>query len=523
MENLKKPLHHVVGLDIGTYSMKLVEARFENNRVSIDRVLAIPYPANVDRTNAESLGKWIAGIWKSENIKTRTVRLSIPRSEVLTTELNLPLGSESETIKMLELQVERDLPVPIDSIYSDYFILSKTELGDQKILVVSVKKELIEFYRNVIKQAKLHLDRIELSSLSLNRSIQYDHPKSDSQIVVNLGYSMLELMIIENKNVSYSRSASFGIKAIADTKSNSTSNKNHTSAEMDSSQTFESFNSHDPIVIDWFNQLVFELKRSMESYTLEYNKPIPKQIIFYGGGSYLAGLIQSLQKKLGMEVHCLDTRLLENGNLRNSNNNIPQESINNNALLAATAIGLVLPIDTTSQSCNLNKPRLFVVASFKFPVQFKQVSIGIGLIIAMIIILLGVLYQKQRHLAKLQTEYTIYRPLMMQSEQNNINLNTIRNWKQESTSTLEILRALSNLWPDDAYLQIMTYDRTKDITVSGLASSNQAVSKLLNQLNESNQFTGIRLSYSRVSKRNPTYPVEFGLSMKYKKAAETRK
>ncbi|MFB3895036.1 MAG: pilus assembly protein PilM [bacterium] len=514
MDTLNKPLHHVVGLDIGSYSLKLVEAQFENNRIAIDRILVIPFPENVDRSNSESLGKWLAGVWKTNNIRTRTVRLTIPRSEVLTTELNLPLGSDSETIKMLELQVERDLPVPIDSVYSDYFILSKTELGDQKILVVSAKKELIEFYRNTIKQAKLHLDRIELSSLSLNRTIQYENPQFNSWIAVNLGYSMLELMIVENKQVLFSRSASFGIKAIADSQAN---------IDIESPQQLQSLNVQDPAVTNWFNQLVFELKRSMESYTLESNSPIPKQLILYGGGSCLAGLLQSLPKKLGIEVHCLNTRLLENGIANNGYEVMQQQTVNRNALIAAAAIGLVLPVETSEQSCNLNKPRLFSVTQFKIPIQFKQISIGIGLIIALIIILLGVLYQKQRHLAKLQTEYTIYRPLMMQSEQMNINMNAIRTWKQESTSTLEILRAISNLWPDDAYLQVMTYDRTKDITISGLASSNQTVSKLLNQLNDSHQFSGIKLSYSRVSKRNPTYPVEFGLSMKYMKQLEVRK
>jgi type IV pilus assembly protein PilM len=523
MDTLKKPLHHVVGLDIGTYSLKLVESRFENNRISIDRILVIPFPDNVDRSNSESLGKWLASIWKKENIKTRMVRLTIPRSEVLTTELDLPLGSETETIKMLELQVERDLPVPIDSVNSDYFILSRTELGDQKILVISARKELIEFYRNLAKQAKLHLDRIELSLLSLNRAIQYGNPTSDSWIIVNLGYSMMELMIVDNKNVTYSRSASFGIKAISDAQIRSEDiNGSEENNGFDSLRQLDFQNPNNPLVTDWFNQLVFELKRSLESYTLEYNKPIPKQIIFYGGGSCLVGLIQSLQKKLGIQVQCLYTRLDENNGINNGHGAGQKQTGSVNALIAAAATGLVLPVETLTQYSNLNQPRLFAEVPFKFPVQSKQIAIGVGIIIALIFVLLGVLYQKQRHLAQLQTEYTVYRPLMMQAEQININMNTIRSWKQESNSVLEILRTFSTLWPDDAYLQIMTYDRTKDITISGLASSNQAVSKLLKQLNDSNQFIGIKLSYSRVSKRNPTYPVEFGLSMKYKKQSEVR-
>jgi type IV pilus assembly protein PilM len=517
MDKKYKILHHIVGLDIGTYSLKLVEARFENNQLSIDRVLVIPIPDTIDRSNPVSLGKWLSGIWKKENIKTRIVRLTIPRSEVLTTELDLPIGNELETVKMLELQVERDLPVSIDSVNSDYFVMLKTELGDQKIMVVSARKELIEFYQNTVKQAGLHLDRIELSSLSLNRSIQYKNPAIDSWFVVNIGYSMMELMVIDKKNVTYSRSASFGIKTLSDSRlrDNKAVSGPVESIDLDALQKLDFLNPTDPIAINWINQLVFELKRSLESYALEYNQSSPKQIIFYGGGSCLSGLMQALGQRLGITVQCLDTRVMGSDPNKFGINS-------EQAIIAAAAIGLVLPGEASAQYSDLNHPRLFAAVPFKFPVQFRQIAIGIGTIIAIIFILLSVLYQKQRNLGRLQTEYTVYRPLVMQSEQINTNMNAIRSWKQESTSTLEILLALSNLWPDDAYLQVMTYDRTKDITISGLASSNQAVAKLLKQLNDSNQFIGIKLSYSRISKRNPTYPVEFGLSMKYKRQSLIR-
>lgn len=514
MDKQKKQLHHAVGLDIGTYSLKLVEIKFENNRPSIERILVIPIPENIDRTKPESFGKWLAEIWKKENLKTRTVRLTIPRYEVLTTELDIPPGNESETEKMIELQLERELPVPADSVKSDYFVLLKNELGTQKIMVISARKELIDFYKSTIKQAGLYLDRIELSSLSLNRAIQYENPSVGSWIVVNIGHSMTELMITDNKNVTYSRSASFGIKSLFTTPTSVGMQPPSDSFDLESLQKLDFLKPNDPIVINWINQLGFELKRSLEAYTLEYGKPSPKQVIFYGGGSCLTGLVQALQIKLGITVQCLEIGKSHLQSSLTSTSLTPVQD-EDNAIIAAAALGLILPEEASTQYCDLFHPRLFVQERHRFPVHFRQVAIGVGTMVAIIFILLGILYQKQHHLNQLQAEYTIYRPLVMQSEQININMSAIRSWKQESISILEILQALSKIWSDDAYLQIMTYDRTKDITVSGLASSNQAVAKLLKQLNESNQFTGIKLLYSRVSKRNPTYPVEFGLSMKY--------
>ena len=71
----KQKLDQVVGLDIGTYSLKLVESAIRNENAEIERALSVPIPAEIDRSNPDSLGKWIAEIWKSEKIKTKTVRL----------------------------------------------------------------------------------------------------------------------------------------------------------------------------------------------------------------------------------------------------------------------------------------------------------------------------------------------------------------------------------------------------------------------------------------------------------------
>jgi type IV pilus assembly protein PilM len=519
MDKQKKQLHHVVGLDIGTYSLKLVESTVESNQLTINRILVIPIPEDIERTNPESFGKWLAAIWKRENLKTRTVRLTIPRYEVLTTELDLPSGTESETVKMLELQLERELPVPVDAVKSDYFVMLKNEMGNQKIMVISSRKELIEIYQNTIKQAGLKLDLIGLSSLSLNRTIQYGNPIRKSYIVLNIGYSTTELSIIENKRIVYSRSASFGIKplfqSIHSVRNGTISNGVQSKTEpfnLESLQKIDFANLDNPEMSSWINQLIFELKRNLEAYTLEYGKPSPNQILFCGGGSYLTGLSQAIQTKLGIPVQSVE--IGESfGKIMAPLSADGRDS--EKILIAAAAIGLILPEEGTMQYCDLNEPRLFAEVGYQMPVQFRQVIWGLGTIAVLILILVGVLYQKKRYLVQLQSEYTAYRPLVMQSQQINVNMYAIRSWKQESISIIVLLGTISKLWADDAYLQVMTYDRTKDITLSGLASSTQAVAKLLKRLDESNQFAGIKLSYCRVSKRNPTYPIEFGLSMKY--------
>ncbi|MCX7918041.1 MAG: pilus assembly protein PilM [bacterium] len=510
MFNQKKQFRRLVGVDISRHELTLVEVRYEHDQPVIEKHLIVPIPPTLNRTEPESFGKWLAALWKKEQIKTRMVRFTLPRADVLTTEFTLPLGSELETTKMLELQLERELPASLDSVASDYFILQKTEPGEQKIMVITAKQTDIAFYRNVCKVAGLKLNRIELSSLSLNRAIQYEQPRPDLWLVVNIGSTETEIMVIENKRVIYTRSASFGFKALLESMPDLGQRFQTESDERKTVHPLTLIDYTNPEAINWVNQLIFELRRNLESYALAWGKPSPKQVLFCGAGNYLPQVAQAVTEQLHCTVHCLTISRGTNGLLEK------QQS-------AITAFGSILPEGVTDQYCDLNQPRLFAVEPFHVPVYIRQVAIGFGLAAIIIVILLGLLLHKQKQLVRLQSEYAVYRPLIIQSEQSNINLSTIKTWKQEAASVLEILHSISVNWSDDAYLQVMTYDRTKDITLSGLASSTQAVSNLLKRLNESNRFASIRLLYCRISKRNPTYPIEFGLSLKYIKTEERKK
>lgn len=468
---MNQKINRIIGLDIGTYSIKIVVSILDNNIVNIERVISIPIPGDLDRT-PDSIGKWLAEVWKGSNIPGKKVRLALPRYQALLTEMELPAGDDAETVQMLELQLERALPVPVDTVNSDYYLMYTSELGDRKIMVVSVKKEVVEFYTTLIRYAGLVLEAIDLSSLSISRSVQSAVTTMDSWMAVDIGYANSELIVVDRGHVVLSRSASIGT---------STSG--------------------------WVNKLFFELKRSFEGYAMEFGKAIPDKLVFCGGGSRTPELTKVLNEKLGGSNQIIDI----SASLGRLLHTEPEQAVNYTG-----AYGLVLAPNANSQSCNLLIPRLFAPVKRKMSLRYKQMAVGIGSAALIVLLLLGALYIRQRKLEQLKTEYGGYSALVAKSEQVNASTSLIRTWKQQQISILDILRELSYDWTDQTYLQVLSYDQTKDLSVTGLASSNQAVAELLMKLNKSPSIGDTKFTYIRSSKRNPSYPVEFGLSMKYK-------
>jgi len=259
---------------------------------------------------------------------------------------------------------------------------------------------------------------------------------------------------------------------------------------------------------DWINKLSFELKRSLETYMLEFGKATLARLVLCGGGIHSADLNKGIKDKLRDTIDILDispylSKLLHTG---------PEQ-----VSIYATAYGLILAHQNESfQSCDLLHPRLFAVEPWRMPLRFRQLAMGIGFAAVLVLILYGILFLKQRKLSQLQSEYAKYHSLVAQTEQVTASTAIIRSWKQGQVGVMDILQNLSTIWSDEAYLQVLTFDRSKDITLSGLAASNQAVATLLTKFNQSPAFIGTKFTYIRASKRNPTYPVEFGISMKYK-------
>ena len=498
----KRKSHHFVALDLGSYSLKLIEVDMNNNNPEIKSSFTIPIPKEVDSSTPNSLGKWISDIWKEHNIKTKYISISLPRDQVLITEMDFPEGDEIETRQMIELRIERELPIPIDTVKSDYCVMKKGELGDRKIMVISTKNESIEFYKSIAREARLFLEGIELSVLSTNRAIQDINSSMDLYTGVNIGHSSIEFFIVEQGKIVFSRSANFGVKSLIQSLQSGDS-----SLDIDKLKEIDCSNSNNMEINAWTNKLTFELKRNLESYTMETGTSAPTQLVFCGGGSLLSGLNQTIQGKLGSTVQIIDLS-------RMFSNKLQVES--SQASLFPNVYGLALVPQPSSQSCDFLNPRLFVKDTRKLPVRIRQIAIGFACIIVVVGILLGALYKKQRDLDKLQSEYAQYRSLVAQSEQLITNVSLLQSWKKEQISVIDILRDLSSIWSNDAYLQVLTYDRTKDITLTGLASSNQAVADLLTRINRSTVFTDTKFTYIRASKRNPTYPIEFGLSMKLK-------
>src|SRR3989304_1054457 len=152
----------IVGLDIGSHSIKVVVARERLGRIDLQQFYQRP-------VNNGSIQEIIRGIFQEGKIHPDIVVSSVPGNRVSVHYLKIPFSDEAKIVKVIPYEVEGVIPFPLEDMVIDQFILSKgngagPEHGSS-VCVAVIKKGLDPF----ITELKQSLHAYE---------IQYNEPVS---------------------------------------------------------------------------------------------------------------------------------------------------------------------------------------------------------------------------------------------------------------------------------------------------------------------------------------------------------
>jgi hypothetical protein len=433
------------------------------------------YPVGVDKDNIPNAAEWLKQKIAGEGIKIKDVRISVPAEELFWTKVDLPPGNAEENKQMLELRLERELPLSPELLSVDWVNVLTDAAGNQIYNVIAIKKSLLNRYVKILQAAGLKLTGIEPSIISFARGLSRYYPNlSDGIFLAVKDDNVEQVNLVQGKITSCKYYQAAGEVVLA---------------EVDS-------------------VLVNQIQQGVRLQAIQSQTAIPANIYLSGQDEKITSIKRLFKEGDGFQVLLLNTQ-----NPAISFNIMGKE--NPTGLL--TLIGNLL-IDTPAcPACDLNKPRLFGARDHKIAASTRKFGYGVVAGIVLILLFGGSYYLKAAKYNRLKSEYSKYSRFLSAADKALTDASTMISFKEQQVSVLTLIAKLSEAWGEKAYLKVLTFDRSKDITLVGAAANSQAVAELLNRLNNSGLFTDAKLTYIRTSQRNPDYPVEFGLSLKWKR------
>lgn len=159
----------LIAIDWNHDACDVVEAEFAGGRVTVERVLRLPWPAAVDReTDPVGMGVWLREQLTAAGVGARAAVLVLPREDVVTRRLDLPNAPDEELPELVRFQAAARSATPVDQLVIDFIPLPpvSAELG-RPALMTSIEQSDLERLRRVCEAAELELLSLQVSPFAV--------------------------------------------------------------------------------------------------------------------------------------------------------------------------------------------------------------------------------------------------------------------------------------------------------------------------------------------------------------------
>ena len=219
----------IVGIDIGSSAIKLLQIDKRNNQYYVERYAIEPLQPGVvvEKTikNPEAVVTALKNIIEKSKIKEVIACISVPNSEAITRVIQLAAELNEKDIAIeIDLEADRYIPYSLDEVNLDFAVLGKSPKSEDlvDVLLAVSKSENINSRVNLLSQAKLATKIVDIDSFSMERAfslLSTQLPEQGANMVVavvDVGATITTLNIFHNKRSIYTREQSFGGQHLLD-------------------------------------------------------------------------------------------------------------------------------------------------------------------------------------------------------------------------------------------------------------------------------------------------------------------
>ena len=303
----------LLGLDIGSHSIKLIEIASQGTLKTLLSAGSIPTPpkalSSPIAADQQSIAVAIRQLMKEAGVKTSSVALALPESQVFTRVIEVPALSTRELSSAINWEAEQYIPLPLDQVNLDYSILRDAkETGTDKmdVLLVACPKILLEKYLSIIEMAELIPVAAETEIIAASRSPVLSVANIKGAVLLaSLGSQTTDFAILRGGVIAFTRSIAAGGEALSRALVSSLDFNTAQAEEFKRTYGVEQNKLQGKIVMavkPIMDTIVGEMKRAIAFYTQKYNNEKIEVVVLSGGTAKLPGMVVYMAENLGVEV-----------------------------------------------------------------------------------------------------------------------------------------------------------------------------------------------------------------------------
>ena len=306
---------HLIGLDIGSNTLKVAEIKETKNGLSLSKFGMVDIEPGLIRDGSikspEIVADSIRQLLRAHNIKEHNIAISIGGYSVIVKNITVKSMGEEELQETIHLEAEQYIPFDINDVNLDFQILGENEYnpGQMSVLLVAAKKEIIDDYLNLVQIVGLNPCIIDVDVFALQNifEINYDS-KNENVALIDIGASKTSFNILKENFSVFMRDVSLGcgqinqkIVSLIGCSPGEAEQLKHIDRtdKISEADLMEIISS---VVTGWSS----EIGRALDFFYSTYPSDQINRIILSGGGANIEKFRQLLAEETSCKVEIID-------------------------------------------------------------------------------------------------------------------------------------------------------------------------------------------------------------------------
>jgi type IV pilus assembly protein PilM len=309
----------LVGLDITTSSIKLIELTSSGSTYRVESYAAEPTPANAINekaiVDAEAVGEAIRRAVKRSGTKVKDVAFAISGDAVITKVIQMPSNLASSDLEgQVELQADQYIPFPMEEVSFDFEVIGEAERDPdmQDVLLVATRTENVDQRQVAVETAGLDARVVDVEAFAVENACQLlahqmlENGEGKFIAIVDFGASSTTFSVLKDLKVIYTRDFAFGGQQLTEeimrTYGLSVEDAGRAKKEGGLPSNYQ------PEVLDAFiDDMSQQVSRSLQFFLASgSDREQPDQILVCGGCANIPGVAEVIGSRVGIPTEIGD-------------------------------------------------------------------------------------------------------------------------------------------------------------------------------------------------------------------------
>lgn len=343
----KKP--PVLGLDISSTAIKLLELGKSGDRMRVESYAVEPLPPNsvIEKniSDVEAVGDAIKRAVKRSGSRTKSAAAAVAGSAVITKTIAMPATlAEDEMEQQIQLEADQYIPYPLEEVNLDFEVLGPSESDPERVdvLLAASRSENVDVRVAAIELAGLKAKIIDVEAYAMENAFSMLAPQLPDQgidqtiAVVDVGATMTTLNVMHDLKSIYTREQVFGGKQLTE-EIQRRYGLSYEEAGMAKRQGGLPDNYVPEVLEPFKDAMAQQVSRSLQFFFSSSQHSTVDHIVLAGGSAMIPGIDEMIADKLG--VHTSIANPFANMTLASR---VKAQSLSNDAPALMIACGLAL-------------------------------------------------------------------------------------------------------------------------------------------------------------------------------------